>query len=189
MMTEDLKGKSDRPKKRSPYVPSQAALAAISTVTTALEGLSAQDRGHVVARVLALYGKKAKPSSSPTAKQSKKKPQRSAWKAEWMASSEYQKWDAAKGGSLPQKEYSILQADAFRVRSDIRAKTAAASSKKSATQSEAEDEQTSQGQGQSPRIPTGPSAAPADSQAVSSSSSSLPRSSKRSKKGKRGQRV
>jgi len=50
--------------KRAPYIPTEAAVKAITQITGAIESLSAQDRGHVLSRLSATYLRPPKRVSS-----------------------------------------------------------------------------------------------------------------------------
>jgi len=121
--------------KRAPYVPTPAALGAITGVTTILEGLTLQDRGHVVARLLALYGPKGSPAVGKTAGTIKSKLQiKKDWRKQWEQSPEYKAWKTAqiqydalpsakKGDPAEQEHYRVLQASAFRVKRELQGQT------------------------------------------------------------------
>jgi len=174
-MAEEMKaGPSKAKAKKEPYVPPKIALDAITACVQVLEGLSLQDRGHVVARLNALYGQKS-PSKGQkaTKKKASRKPDRkSEWKVKWETSPEYQAWSDAKGTEISPEAFSVLQADAFRKRAELRNETGSSPVKQDKTGKEEKDSSSSSSSGgkspsgkkqkgqkaKSPTVPSGPSA-------------------------------
>jgi len=82
MSASDKKVKSKG--KKAPYVPTEAAVKAITTCSAALEALTAQDRGHVVARLRAMYFNRSRRAGKPEPRKERKtQPQKIKWRVEF----------------------------------------------------------------------------------------------------------
>jgi hypothetical protein len=117
--------------KAEPYVPSKEAREALSRIVAVMEGLSLPDRQHVRARIGELYfpGTGTTKRNRTRKKRKKVKPAaKQPWKAAWEESKEYRLWQDSKvpKGETPTdlqtEEYKRLQAAAFQVRAECKAR-------------------------------------------------------------------
>lgn len=76
-------------KTKGPYIPSIVAVSALKSIVETVESMTLPDRGHVVARLINMYGKKQDPPAKPKKKTVAAPREKLPWKKALEESEEY----------------------------------------------------------------------------------------------------